>query len=121
MFGIEYTYCLVDFDGGKTYYYRTENNKVAAGSRVIVPVGKYDAWKVATVVSVNTYKQSTAPYPLRKTKVITCPAGKNAERKVEKHNKRIIRELQKKQTLKDGRQELLWIDCIEEMNALFED
>lgn len=67
----EYIYCRVEFtDGGKTYCYRTEDESIRAGDRVIVPVGPENEPKTARVVSVDYVPPEGAPYPPSKTKVI---------------------------------------------------
>ena len=39
----KYIYLSVEFsDGGKTYYYRTDDDTIQCGDFVIVPVGSYD-------------------------------------------------------------------------------
>lgn len=130
MFGLfKYTYGVVTFDGGKGYHYRISSDKIHIGDSVIVPVGKYDAWKIGTIVSIDTYGRFNVPYPLGKTKFILDLAGSNADKKVEKHNKKIIKNLQREQKrraeklrLENKRKmELEWIDRIEEMDALFND
>lgn len=67
----EYIYCRVEFtDGGKTYCYRTEDESIRAGSRVIVPVGPENEPKTARVVSVDYVLPEDASYPPSKTKAI---------------------------------------------------
>lgn len=130
MFGLfKYTYGVVTFDGSKGYHYRISSDKIHTGDSVIVPVGKYDAWKIGTVASIDTYGRFKVPYSLDKTKFIVELAKDNAEKKVEKHNKRIIKDLQREQKRRaeqirsenKRKMELEWIDRIEEMDALFND
>ena len=130
MFGLKkYIYCSVAFDNGRSYYYRTVDSNIQSGTRVVVPVGKYNAQKIVTIVSVGTYGWKDAPYPVRKTKEIIRTAGKNDERKVERYNKRLYKKIEreqnkavKKMAERNRKQiELEWIDRIEEFDALFND
>lgn len=130
MFGLrKYIYCSVLFDSGKSYYYRTNNTSITTGTKVIVPVGKYNAQKVGIVISTGIYKRSNAPYPVRQTKEIISIAGNNAERKVERFNRKLLKRIEREQKQaakklaeKNKRQlELEWIDRIEEYDALFND
>ena len=130
MFGFKnYIYCQVTFDGTKTYYYRTNDTRINVGTQVIVPVGKYNAWKIGTVISVGLFKRRAVPYPVNKTKDILRVAGVNADRKVERYNQRLLRKIKKEQekSVKEiaeknrKRLERDWIDSIEEYDALFND
>lgn len=130
MFGLKkYIYCQVTFDGTKTYHYRTNDTRINVGTQVIVPVGKYNAWKIGMVMSVGLFKRKDVPYPVNKTKKILMVAGVNADRKVERYNRKLFNKLKKEQekTVKEiakksrKRIERDWIDCIEEYDALFND
>ena len=67
----DYIYCQVEFtSGGKTYYYRTEDESIELGDTVIVPVGKDNQPTPATVVEVGFYGKDEVPFPLEKTKRI---------------------------------------------------
>lgn len=130
MFGFKkYIYCQVTFDGTKTYYYRTNDTRINVGTQVIVPVGKYNAWKIGTVMSVGLFMRKAVPYPINKTKEILNIAGANAVRKVERYNQKLLKKLKKEQekSVKEiakknkKRLEHDWIDCIEQYDALFND
>lgn len=63
--------CSVSFnEGGKTYYYRTEDNGIAKGDQVIVPVGFYNEEKQGIVEKIEFFHPLTPPFPLQKTKSI---------------------------------------------------
>lgn len=130
MFGLKkYIYCQVTFDDIKTYHYRTSDTRINIGTQVIVPVGKYNAWKIGTVMSVSLFKRKDVPYPINKTKKIIRVAGVNADCKVERYNRKLFKKLKKEQekSVKEiaeksrKRIESDWIDCIEEYDALFND
>lgn len=130
MFGFKkYIYCQVTFDDIKTYHYRTSDTRINVGTQVIVPVGKYNAWKIGTVMSVDLFKRKDVPYPVNKTKEIIRAAGVNADRKVERYNRKLFKKLKKEQekSVKEIAEksrkhiERDWIDCIEEYDALFND
>ena len=130
MIGLKkYIYCQVTFDDIKTYHYRTSDIRINVGTQVIVPVGKYNAWKIGTVMSVGLFKRKDVPYPVNKTKKILRVAGVNADRKVERYNRKLFNKLKNEQekSVKEiaeksrKRLERDWIDCIEEYDALFND
>lgn len=67
----ESIYCHVVFEeGGKTYCYRTEDDSIQPGDRVLVPVGPENETKAVTVVRVEYVRPEDAPYPPAKTKII---------------------------------------------------
>lgn len=67
----ESIYCHVVFEeGGKTYCYRTEDESIRPGDRVLVPVGPENETKAVTVVRVEYVRPEDAPYPPAKTKII---------------------------------------------------
>ena len=75
----EVKYCGVEFcDGGKIYYYRTDDLRIEEGDEVIVPVGKSNDERVATVKTVEFYRLDDTPYPLARTKEIIRPASDDA-------------------------------------------
>ena len=124
-----YVYCAIAFDGGRTYYYRTFDKGIRPGDKVIVPVGKINARKVGTVVATEFCNRRNAPYPVRKTKQVISLAGKNAEKAVERYNKRLLKSIERKNrkqieelAARSKRQlEMEWIDRIEELDALLND
>lgn len=64
-----YTLCGVVFDGNShPYHYRTEDETIKVGDRVVVPAGNNEA--EAIVVSVGQYMKLAAPFPIEKTKFI---------------------------------------------------
>lgn len=67
----ELIYCSVVFDDGpKTYYYRTEDDSLDAGDRVVVPAGKDNHLAIAEIVKVEYFLPESVPFPLEKTKMI---------------------------------------------------
>lgn len=69
--GEEYIFCSVSFSkGGKTYYYRTEDESISIGDRVIVPVGADDAEKTVTVENIEYFTEDDLPMPLNRVKMI---------------------------------------------------
>ncbi len=65
-----YTYVSVSFGGEKPYHYICEYPDVKVGDEVIVPVGKEELEKYATVVSVESCTYDNAPYPVSKAKKV---------------------------------------------------
>lgn len=65
-------YCRVEFldGGGKTYYYRTEDDSLEAGDEVVVPAGKDNHPAIAEIVDVEYFSPDAVPFPIEKTKVI---------------------------------------------------
>lgn len=71
----DYIYCSVEFqDGGKTYYYRTDDETIEKGDKVIVPVGPYHAEKTVRVIDIAYFKEDELPLPLEMTKEIISKA-----------------------------------------------
>lgn len=67
----EFIYCSCEFDSaGKTYYYRTEDDSISVGDRVVVPVGNDGKERIVEVVSIEYFPKNQLPLPLEKTKVI---------------------------------------------------
>ncbi len=67
----ESIYCHVSFEeGGKLYCYRTEDESIRPGDRVLVPAGPENETKAVTVVRVEYVRPEDAPYPPAKTKII---------------------------------------------------
>lgn len=67
----DYIYCSVEFEhGGKTYYYRTEDESIEIGDRVLVAVGNEMLKKEVTVKNIEYFGEGALPLPLEKTKMI---------------------------------------------------
>lgn len=67
----QYIYCEVEFyENSKRYYYRTFDDTILVGDKVIVPVNKYNSEFHGKVVSVEYYFEVDVPYPLKETKFI---------------------------------------------------
>lgn len=67
----KYIYVYVEYEddvGGKLYCYRTEDNTIKKGMRVLVK--RNDEEVCAKVISVKKYNLDELPYPLEKTKFI---------------------------------------------------
>ena len=66
-----YTFCGVSFGGnGIIYHYRTDDETLAVGDKVVVPVGNDRKEAVAEVITVQKHRRKTAPYPVDKAKFI---------------------------------------------------
>ena len=66
-----YIYCGVVFSKpGKVYCYRTEDETIQIGDKVIVAVGREMEEKEVEVVHVGRYLRACAPYPVDKSKCI---------------------------------------------------
>lgn len=64
-------YCEVVFiPGGKTYYYRTEDDSLMEGDEVVVPAGKDNHLSIAKITEVNYFPPDSVPFPIEKTKMI---------------------------------------------------
>lgn len=64
-------FCSVAFeDGGKSYYYLTEDDTLEIGDLVCVPVGTEDGEAIVEVVKIEYFSEKEAPFPLRKMKSI---------------------------------------------------
>lgn len=64
-------FCSVEFgDGGKSYYYLTEDDTLSAGDLVVVPVGKDDGTAVVKIVDIEYFPADKVPFPLDKVKSI---------------------------------------------------
>lgn len=65
-----YIYCAVLLSSvPRHYYYRTADESIKIGDKVIVPVGN-EKETTGTVVSVEVHSELTVPFPLDKTKMI---------------------------------------------------
>lgn len=76
----EYTFCGVTFlHGRQIYYYRTDDETIAAGDRVIVPVGNAGKTIVAEAAVVEKHTRATAPYPVDRAKFVLGKADPQDE------------------------------------------
>ena len=67
----EYIFCSVVFnEGGKAYYYLTDEEDICCGDCVTVPVGRNDEEKTGRVVKVEIFKGCNAPVPVENLKHI---------------------------------------------------
>lgn len=67
----DYIFCSVEFDeGGKSYYYLTDDDTLEVGDFVIVPVGYGDHTAVVEIVDIEYFSEEDAPFPVKKTKSI---------------------------------------------------
>lgn len=119
-----YRYVLVRFDEAakKLYSYRTNNKKLKVHDLVIVPVGKDNHPEVAEIMLVKDFAKTEVPYPVEKTKQVTCKATKLRcffAALGDALDKAII-EREKKKELEWTIDDLAWIDDIEEWSAAFE-
>ncbi|MGI6730317.1 MAG: ADP-ribosylglycohydrolase family protein [Anaerovoracaceae bacterium] len=71
----EVIYCSVSLDGGKTYYYTTEDESIEIGDEVIVPVGADGNELTGVVKDIEYFKPEGVPFPLESTKKITGKAS----------------------------------------------
>lgn len=67
----DYIYLSVEFSpDSDSYYYRTEDDGISVGDRVIVPVGNKGREKIAEVVDKEYFAYENVPFPLEETKII---------------------------------------------------
>ena len=67
----KYIYCSVAFsEGGKTYYYRTDDISIKVGDRVAVPVGNDGKERIVTVEKIECFDEYDLPMPISKVKTI---------------------------------------------------
>lgn len=72
----EVIYCMVTFSKqGNAYAYRSDDESISAGDRVIVPVGEHNTERTGRVEAVNRYLPENVPYPLNKVKKIIRKAS----------------------------------------------
>lgn len=65
------TYCRVSFgEYNHLYFYRTDDESMQVGDRVIVPAGPDNIELAAVVREIRMYDLENLPYPLNKTKYI---------------------------------------------------
>ena len=66
-----YTFCGVLFENSPTiYFYRTNDDGIAVGDYVVVPIGRDEKEITVEVVTVQKHRRATAPYPVDKAKHI---------------------------------------------------
>lgn len=67
----KYIFCKVKFDSGyKHYTYRTEDETLAVGDVVDVPVGKNNDVAQARIVEIGYFEEYEAPFPIDRIKQI---------------------------------------------------
>lgn len=67
-----YNFCSVVFNGFyQTYTYLVGELDIKIGDKVIVPVGKENTERTATVVSTSQHMRLTAPFPVDKAKKVS--------------------------------------------------
>ena len=67
----DYIFCSVEFeDGGKSYYYLTEDDTLSAGDMVVVPAGKEEHTAIAEIIDIGYFPADKVPFPLDKVKRI---------------------------------------------------
>lgn len=67
----DYIFCSVEFDeGSKSYYYLTEEDTLAIGDFVFVPVGKDGHTAIVEIVNIEFFQEDKVPFPLDKVKRI---------------------------------------------------
>ncbi len=67
----DYIFCSVVFgDGGKSYYYRTEDATLQIGDSVLVPVRSAGETAIAEIVKIEFFAEEDAPLPLERIKII---------------------------------------------------
>lgn len=86
----EYIFCSVEFNGGgRSYYYLTEDDTLAIGNFVLVPVGNDANTTIVEIVDIEYFTEDNAPFPIDKTKHIirkctdddfNLPRSNNAEK-----------------------------------------
>lgn len=64
-------FCSVAFhEGGKLYYYLTDDETLAVGDVVVVPVGNHERRSTATIVKIESFAAEDVPYPMDRVKVV---------------------------------------------------
>ena len=67
----KYIFCKVQFKGSyKHYTYRTDDETLAVGDVVDVPVGKYNDTNQARIVEIGYFEEYEAPFPIERIKKI---------------------------------------------------
>lgn len=57
-------------EGGKSYYYISDDDTIEVGDLVIVPVGEYEHTATVEVVNIEYFSEEKAPFPIEKVKPI---------------------------------------------------
>ncbi len=71
-----YTYCSVVFqETDRPYHYRTDDDSINIGDKVVVPVGPDNEERIATVTSIEKHMRISVPFPVEKTKQIMRKFG----------------------------------------------
>ncbi len=71
-----YTYCGVRLPfSDRPYFFRTEDDNLAIGDAVIVPIGEEEKETEGIIVSVGRYARIGVPFPVEKTKFILRKAA----------------------------------------------
>lgn len=74
----ELIYLSVEFQaGGRTYYYKTEDDTIRPGDEVFVPVGNDGERKKVRVKKIEYYLPNNAPFPEDKTRAVISRADKS--------------------------------------------
>lgn len=69
--GSDYIYLSVEFSpDGKSYYYRTDDDSIKVGDKVVVAVGNHGRETIAEVVDIEYFDYESLPFPLEETKVV---------------------------------------------------
>ena len=64
-------YCGVEFEGGgKRYHYISDDEEIAVGDYVLVPVGNDNHHSAARVAETGFYPENQVPFPIEETKHI---------------------------------------------------
>lgn len=67
----DFIFCSVEFnEGGKSYYYLTEDDTLYVGDLVLVPVGKEGRTAIVEIVNIEYFPEDKVPFPLDKAKSI---------------------------------------------------
>ena len=67
----DFMFCSVEFiEGGKSYYYISDDDTIEIGDLVIVPVGKDKHTATVEVVNIEYFSEENAPFPIEKAKHI---------------------------------------------------
>lgn len=67
----DYIYLSVEFSpDSKSYYYRTDDETIRVGDRVLVPVGNHGRETMAEVVNIEYFSYENLPLPLEETKIV---------------------------------------------------
>ncbi len=67
----DYIYLSVEFSpDSKSYYYRTDDETIKVGDRVLVPFGNHGRETIAEVVNIEYFSYENLPLPLEETKIV---------------------------------------------------